>query len=255
MKFKINNVKCKLIFKILMFILIPVMVYYVFDIIIDYLQNNIIKIVLNSIGWPIIFISVSVSFLYFMKLLEYIFDNDLEKDSQRQIISNKLKATLLTSNEKQDKDIINLMIENMVEIREYFNISKKQAKYSFTYAVVATIFGFIMFVIAILISIIYKQINVSIITAIGASITELISVVALKINKAAQKQLNYYYDALHENEQYLSTLSLISKISKDKQDDVYIDVIKNYLQKNIMVEKNKKHILTNEKREETKWNY
>ncbi len=252
MKFKINNVKCKLIFKILMFILIPVMVYYVFDIIIDYLQNNIIKIVLNSIGWPIIFISVSVSFLYFMKLLEYIFDNDLEKDSQRQIISNKLKATLLTSNEKQDKDIINLMIENMVEIREYFNISKKQAKYSFTYAVVATIFGFIMFVIAILISIIYKQINVSIITAIGASITELISVVALKINKAAQKQLNYYYDALHENEQYLSTLSLISKISKDKQDDVYIDVIKNYLQKNIMVEKNKKHILTNEKREETK---
>ena len=158
----------------------------------------------------------------------------------------------MTSNEKQDKDIINLMIENMVEIREYFNISKKQAKYSFTYAVVATIFGFIMFVIAILISIIYKQINVSIITAIGASITELISVVALKINKAAQKQLNYYYDALHENEQYLSTLSLISKISKDKQDDVYIDVIKNYLQKNIMVEKNKKHILTNEKREETK---
>ena len=86
MKFKINNVKCKLIFKILMFILIPVMVYYVFDIIIDYLQNNIIKIVLNSIGWPIIFISVSVSFLYFMKLLEYIFDNDLEKDSQRQIL-------------------------------------------------------------------------------------------------------------------------------------------------------------------------
>ncbi len=250
MKLQIKNRKCNLIIKIFIFILISAMIYYSFDTIIDYFQNNILKIVLNLIGWPIILISISTSFIYFIKLLEYVFNNDLGKDSQRQIISNKLKETLLDSNEKQDKDIINLMIENMVEIREYFNISKKQAKYSFTYAVVATIFGFIMFVIAILIAIIYKEINVSIITAIGASITELISVVALKINKDAQKQLNYYYDALHENEQYLSTLSLISKISKGKQDDIYIDVIQNYLQKNILVEKNKKHILVNEKKEE-----
>lgn len=250
MKLQIKNRKCNLIIKIFIFILISAMIYYSFDTIIDYFQNNILKIVLNLIGWPIILISISTSFIYFIKLLEYVFNNDLGKDSQRQIISNKLKETLLDSNEKQDKDIINLMIENMVEIREYFNISKKQAKYSFTYAVVATIFGFIMFVIAILIAIIYKEINVSIITAIGASITELISVVALKINKDAQKQLNYYYDALHENEQYLSTLSLISKISKGKQDDIYRDVIQNYLQKNILVEKNKKHILVNEKKEE-----
>lgn len=250
MKLQIKNRKCNLIIKIFIFILISAMIYYSFDTIIDYFQNNILKIVLNLIGWPIILISISTSFIYFIKLLEYVFNNDLGKDSQRQIISNKLKETLLDSNEKQDKDIINLMIENMVEIREYFNISKKQAKYSFTYAVVATIFGFIMFVIAILIAIIYKEINASIITAIGASITELISVVALKINKDAQKQLNYYYDALHENEQYLSTLSLISKISKGKQDDIYIDVIQNYLQKNILVEKNKKHILVNEKKEE-----
>lgn len=151
MKLQIKNRKCNLIIKIFIFILISAMIYYSFDTIIDYFQNNILKIVLNLIGWPIILISISTSFIYFIKLLEYVFNNDLGKDSQRQIISNKLKETLLDSNEKQDKDIINLMIENMVEIREYFNISKKQAKYSFTYAVVATIFGFIMFVIAILI--------------------------------------------------------------------------------------------------------
>lgn len=242
MKLKIKNVKLKIILQIVMCYITAGAVYYIFDGIIEYFNNDILKNILNLIGWPIIFVSIIMSFIKSVKLFEYIMDNDMNSYPKREEITDKLKETLLDkNNSKQDKDIINLMIENMVEIREYFNISKKQAKQSFVYAVGTTIFGLIMFIISMVVAIVYKELNASIITAIGASITEIISIIALKVNRDAQKQLNYYYSSLHENEKYLSTISLVSKVSKDTQDELYAEIIRNYLEKNILDLKTEKY--------------
>ncbi len=239
MNLKIKNVKLKIILQIVMCYIVAGAVYYIFDAIIEYFNNDILKSILNLIGWPIIFVFIIMSIFKIAKLFEYIMDNSYPK---REEITDKLKETLLDkNNSKQDKDIINLMIENMVEIREYFNISKKQAKQSFVYAVGTTIFGLIMFIISMVVAIAYKELNASIITAIGGSITEIISIIALKVNRDAQKQLNYYYSSLHENEKYLSTISLVSKVSKDLQDELYAEIIRNYLEKNILDLKTEKY--------------
>lgn len=235
MKIEIKNVKIRLILRIITFLIIAMSVFFIFDAIIEYFKNDVLKVFLNWTGWAIIFACFFMEIINLVKLCECIFDSEY---SQRQDITNELKQTLLDKyNSKQDKDIINLMIENMVEIREYFNISKKQAKQSFIYAVGTTIFGLIMFIISIFVAIVYKEINASIITAISGAITEIISIVALKVNKDAQKQLNYYYDSLHENEKYLSTISLVSKVSEDLQDELYIEIIRNYLEKSTLIQK------------------
>ena len=223
---KIKDRKNFILFRIFSYSFLGLGIYYSFDSIINYFQNNTLKILLNTIGWPLITICHVIAIYYCFKLFSLAKNRKLTNSDDLTI---KLKERLINDEAKQDKDIINLMIENMVEIREYFNISKKQAKYSFFFAVGTTIAGLILFVTAIFFAVVHNELSASIITAISGSITEIISIVALKIYKDAQKQLNYYYDSLHSNEQYLSTISLVSKLSEEKQDDAYMSIINKYL--------------------------
>ncbi len=40
-------------------------------------------------------------------------------------------------------------------------------------------------------------------------------------------QLNHYYDALHENEMFLSAVHLVGNLAIDKQDEIYMRIIDN----------------------------
>ena len=67
-------------------------------------------------------------------------------------------------------------------------------------------------------------------------VSELIAGTSLLVYKASLEQLNNYYESLHNNERFLSLVNLVSKISSDKQDEVYINIInvelQNYRNKN-----------------------
>ena len=48
----------------------------------------------------------------------------------------------------------------------------------------------------------------------------------LWIHNKSALQLNYYYDALHENEKFLSAINMADKLSKEKKEEMYIEIIR-----------------------------
>ncbi len=140
-----------------------------------------------------------------------------------------------------NRDIIEMMTNNLKQIEDYYIISKTNAKRAFTLALLFCILGFALFASAVIIAFTVKLTDFAVISTIGGAISQILAATALLVHSGAQKQLNYYYEALHENEQFLSAVHLVSKISPDKpdkQDETYISIIKNSL--DILTDKNKK---------------
>lgn len=139
-----------------------------------------------------------------------------------------------TADQKEDvsnskTDIIGLMLKNNDETTEYFSISKSQAKSSFLVAIITCIFGVSFLITAIAITLITKQLDLALIPAIGGAITELISGTVLWVHNKSAVQLNHYYDALHENERFLSTVTLVDKLSSESQEEMYKEIIRSQL--------------------------
>lgn len=128
-------------------------------------------------------------------------------------------------------DIIELMLLNMKEIKEYYVLSKTMAKRSFLLAVIMCIFGFVIIstsIIAIfVIDISFVQ---SIIPVIGGAVVETIAGTSLVVYRKSLEQLNQYYESLHNNERFLSLVNLVDKLSSDKKDETYINIINNQLE-------------------------
>lgn len=125
-------------------------------------------------------------------------------------------------------DALKYMAVNMKEINDYFQINKRQATLSFY----ITLFSFIIG-IALIIGTAAKvllfdiEFAAAIIPAIGGTITEIIAGISLVMYKKTLTQLNLYYESLHSNERFLSTINLVDKLSKDRQDDMYVEIIRN----------------------------
>lgn len=160
-------------------------------------------------------------------------DRILEKKEECYVASDVSIVNINTEKELQrdnkEKDILELMLENMTEIKKYYQISKNHVRASFILSIITCVVGIVLLAISIDRTLVAEEFNSALVAVIGGAITELFSGTALLVHKNSVKQLNYYYKALHENERYLSTVNLVSKISPEKQDDVYIEVIQNSL--------------------------
>lgn len=139
-------------------------------------------------------------------------------------ISDKLK-------EEAKKDIFALMYKNNQEITEYFKISKYQSKASFYLSIVSCICGLGLVSASIVLVIKNGEAMVIGITSLSAAIVEVISGTTLWIHNKSLTQLNHYYESLHENEKFLSAIKLVDNITKEKRDEVYIEVIKKQIEK------------------------
>ena len=74
----------------------------------------------------------------------------------------------------------------------------------------------------------------SIIPAIGGVITELIAGTALVVYRNSLSQLNHYHKALHEDERFLSSVTLLGKFSSvEAQDDMLREIIRSEIQMNL----------------------
>jgi len=124
------------------------------------------------------------------------------------------------------KDIFELMIQNMEEIRGYFEISKAQARKAFLFSVISFFIGLLFFVVSVLTVVQNEKIDIAIIGIIAGGITEIVSIFALHIYKKTSEQLNHYHAALQRNENYLSTVHLVSKLSPEKQEEIYVEIIR-----------------------------
>lgn len=171
------------------------------------------------------------------KIIKLIFDEEEEFNGEKYIedLRNKIvhSSLIVTKDKKTEEsaDILELMLENMKEIRDYYVISKKQAKNAFSLAIFMCALGIMLIIIAVILSIAFElSLIISLIPAIGGAMAELIAGTSLVVYKTSLEQLNNYYESLHNNERFLSLVNLVSKISVKKQDEAYMSIINVELQ-------------------------
>lgn len=150
-------------------------------------------------------------------------DKPGDKESKGDDREDKDSDSIKIKNDK--KDIIALMLKNNDEITDYFKISKTQAKSSFWFSVISCIVGLMALVVGIYGIVILKDVSVSVISLISGSISELISGTVFWVHNKSALQLNHYYDALHENEKFLSAVNIADKLSAEKREEVLVEII------------------------------
>ena len=131
-------------------------------------------------------------------------------------------------NKSNENDIIALMLNNHDEITEYFSISKSQAKSSYWFSVCSCIAGIIMLFAAVFF-ILSGSLDYAVLGLIGATVTEVLSGTVLWIHNKSALQLNHYYDALHENEKFLSAITIADKLPSDIRVDILCEIIRSQL--------------------------
>lgn len=145
---------------------------------------------------------------------------------------DEIRNSVISENSTPEKntDILELMLANMREINDYYILSKTQAQKSFTLAVVMCIIGIVLMGISIFAAF-FQENNVisAIIPAVGAAIVEVIAGTSLIVYKNSLSQLNRYFNSLHSNERFLSIVNIVSKVSPEKQDDMYFEIIKSQI--------------------------
>lgn len=146
------------------------------------------------------------------------------------IDSNLINPVSQNSDTTETTDILELMSINMKEIKEYYVLSKNMAKSSFRLSVSMCLLGFTLIASSI-ISIYILDINLgsAVVPAVGGAIVEVIAGTTLIVYKQSLDQLNKYYEALHDNERFLSVVNITDKVSPDKKDDVYLEIIRSQL--------------------------
>ena len=146
------------------------------------------------------------------------------------VVSEYLKYLATRKDEEQDKrekDVLELMFKNNKEIAEYFEISKRQEKFSYIVSIGCAIIGAVILFSSIGVIFFNKGIEITVVTIIGGSITELVSGVVLWIHNKSAMQLNFYYNSLHENEKFLSAINMVDRLKNDGQkDQMYMEIIK-----------------------------
>ncbi len=160
-----------------------------------------------------------------------IIDEDTKSYGPENVIKvdNETIPSPPSSYQDENTDIYVFMMKNQKETTEYFKISKSQAKQSHAISLIACITGVVLLSIAILILLISQRVDLAIIPALSGAITEVVSGTVLWVYNKSSSQLNHYYDALHENERFLSVVNLVNKLSQDKQDLIYTEIIRSQL--------------------------
>ena len=119
----------------------------------------------------------------------------------------------------------------MKEINEYYVLSKRMTRQSFVLAVCMCIGGFLIISISVAFILVNNlAAKEAIIPVISGAVIEAIAATTLIVYKKSLEQLNRYYDALHNNEIFLSSVNLVSKISTERRDQMYEYIIKTKLE-------------------------
>lgn len=133
-------------------------------------------------------------------------------------------------------DVIDLMLKNVRELREYYIISKRQATNAFSASLIVCFLGFTVYIAGIAVFVFSGE-NELLLTTISGTIVEVISGLFFWLYRHAIKQLNIYHQRLGTTEKYLTAIRLVDKMGQDKHDDMYRHIIECVLIDNRMQSK------------------
>ena len=205
-------------------------------------DESIITITFGIAFVMLAFVALITSYLSIMKRRRQEDEEEIEFYSRRlkraivpEEIKQEEKKSSGNEGKKKEIDALERMLINLEDIKEFYTWSQKQAKASFILAVIMCISGFGLMIVAILIPIVFRlSFQMSIIPAIGGVITELIAGTALVVYRNSLSQLNHYHKALHEDERFLSSVTLLGKFSSvEAQDDMLREIIRSEIQMNL----------------------
>lgn len=134
-------------------------------------------------------------------------------------------------NKPNEKNILNMMMDNVSELREYYVISKQQARKSFSAALFICFFGIFIYVLGIITYIIFDK-NISIISVIGGTVVEVIAGLFFWLYREATKQLGIYHQRLGSTEKYLTVIQIIKEMPKEEQAESFKGLTKAILTDN-----------------------
>lgn len=154
--------------------------------------------------------------------------NQLSKERENKEISEAMQGlnALMESNNNYSQNIMELMFENLRELREFYVISKVQIRRSFSAALISCFAGFVLFITSIILFILKENSQASFMAELSGIIVEIISGLFFWLYKAASKQLENYYKRLEKTEEYLIALQVINLLPRKKQPKEYKKVIK-----------------------------
>ena len=169
--------------------------------------------------WNILFgIITSAGASLTLIIFKTIFD---KKQNQQEAKEIQEDADKIIGDVFKSDDVIDLMLKNVRELREYYIISKRQATNAFS---ASLILGFIVYIAGIAVFIISGE-NALLLTTISGSIVEVISGLFFWLYRHAIKQLNIYHQRLGTTEKYLTAIRLADKMCEDKHDNTYWHII------------------------------
>lgn len=148
----------------------------------------------------------------------------------------KIKPTIAVNVEKKitkkiSHSALKLMAINLEDIKEYYDWSRDQAKIILVIAAITCILGILFIIAAVLLPVVFKiSFEATLITAIGGMITTIFSGTTLIVYRISITQLNHYHECLHEDQRFLSTVDLLSKITSEKnRDNMLSEIIRSQL--------------------------
>lgn len=153
---------------------------------------------------------------------------EIDKALQKvQIVYNQMGK----KHDVSEKNILNMMIDNVSELREYYVISKQQARKSFSAALFICFFGIFIYLLGIS-AYIFVNKDITLISIIGGTIVEVIAGLFFWLYREATKQLGVYHQRLGSTEKYLTVIQIIKEMPKDKQVETYNNLISSILSDN-----------------------
>ncbi|KAI4450660.1 hypothetical protein C823_005197 [Eubacterium plexicaudatum ASF492] len=154
-------------------------------------------------------------------IFKTIFD---KKQNQQEAKEIQEDADKIIGDAFKSDDVIDLMLKNVRELREYYIISKRQATNAFSASLIVCFLGFIVYVAGIAVFVFSGE-DTLLLTTISGTIVEVISGLFFGLYRHAIKQLNIYHQRLGTTEKYLTAIRLVDKMGQNQHDTMYRHII------------------------------
>ena len=172
-------------------------------------------------GIDIGIILVTLTAAVFATILSFVAKQSVDKADEK-IESSQVEKAIkdITIENNENDNVLELMLKNVKELREYYVISKQQARKSFSAALFICFFGIFIYVLGI-ISVMILNKDVSIISIIGGTVVEVIAGLFFWLYREATKQLSIYHQRLGCTEKYLTVIQIIRELPEDKKVEAF----------------------------------
>ncbi|MCT4592648.1 MAG: hypothetical protein N4A57_00010 [Anaeromicrobium sp.] len=155
----------------------------------------------------------------------------IKEDIETQDEISKINKEIV---EEFEDNALKMMARNLAELREYYIISKQQARKTFFSASLFSSIGFVILLLGIVAIFIKEDKDVAKYTIISSMITDSIAGLFFWMYTKSLNQLNLYHDSLRQTEKYAIAINACEKVSVRNRDVILVDII----QKMIQSEKN-----------------